>query len=142
MQCVVPTSIRRCVMRSIHRRLTTISWQIALLAGAPAVFAQSRVVLPSGTVIIVSTTQPLESTSAQNGQTFDTNVQGNVGVDEYTVIPAGSKIRGVVTLAQPATQQRSGVIEVVFDRLTLSDGSSLPITGKLTSTDSAERRQI
>jgi peptidoglycan hydrolase-like protein with peptidoglycan-binding domain len=34
------------------------------------------------------------------------------------------------------------VIEVVFDRLVLSDGSSVPITGKLTSTDSVERRQI
>jgi peptidoglycan hydrolase-like protein with peptidoglycan-binding domain len=34
------------------------------------------------------------------------------------------------------------VIEVVFDRIVLSDGTSVPITGKLTSTDSTERRQI
>jgi peptidoglycan hydrolase-like protein with peptidoglycan-binding domain len=76
------------------------------------------------------------------GQTFQTNVEEAVGIDEYTVIPAGSRIRGVVTLARPATQQQSGIIEVVFDLLTLADGSSLPIAGKLTSTDSTERRQI
>jgi len=33
-------------------------------------------------------------------------------------------------------------MEVVSDRLTLPNGSTFPISGKLTSTDSAERRQI
>jgi len=78
----------------------------------------------------------------KSGQTFDTNVEESIGVDEFTVIPAGSKIRGVVTMATPATRQQSGVVEVVFDRLTLPNGSTFPISGKLTSTDSAERRQI
>jgi hypothetical protein len=128
--------------RMVNRCRKT-SWSVALaLVAASAASAQSRVIVPAGSVIIVRTTGPLESASAQNGQSFETNVDENVGVDEYTVIPAGSKIRGVVTLARPATRQQSGVIEVVFDRLTLPDGSSLPITGKLTSTDSTERRQI
>ena len=98
--------------------------------------------LPAGSVIIVRTTAPLQSATAKSGQTFETNVEGSVGVDEFTVIPAGSKIRGVVSLATPATRQQSGVIEVVFDRLVLPNGSSFAIQGKLTSTDSAERRQI
>lgn len=103
--------------------------------------AQSRV-LPAGTVIIVRTTAALQSNTAQSGQTFETTVEENVGVDEYSVIPAGSRVRGSITVARPATRQQSGVIEVVFDRIILADGSSYPITGKLTSTDSAERRQI
>jgi hypothetical protein len=114
---------------------------LALTASA-SVSAQSRVVLPAGSVIIVRTTTPLQSASARTGQTFDTNVEESIGVDEYTVIPAGSKIRGTVTMATPATRQQSGVIEVVFDRLTLPNGSTVLINGKLTSTDSAERRQI
>lgn len=114
---------------------------LAFLA-ASAASAQSRVVLPAGSVIIVRTTAPLQSASARTGQTFDTNVEESVGVDEFTVIPAGSRIRGVVSLATPATRQQSGVLEVVFDRLTLPNGSTFPIAGKLTSTDSAERRQI
>src|ERR1700730_11822274 len=119
------------------------SWGIALaLMRASAASAQIRPVLPAGTVIIVRTTGPLQSVSAQSGQTFETTVDESVGVDEYTVIPAGSRIRGVVNLARPATRQQAGVIEAVVDRLTLPDGSSLPITGKLTSTDTTERRQI
>jgi peptidoglycan hydrolase-like protein with peptidoglycan-binding domain len=109
---------------------------------ASAASAQSRVVLPAGSVIIVRTTAPLQSASVKQGQMFETTVEESVGVDEFTVIPTGSKIRGVVTLATPATRQQSGVIEVVFDRLMLPNGSTFPITGKLTSTDSAERRQI
>jgi peptidoglycan hydrolase-like protein with peptidoglycan-binding domain len=129
-----------------HRQLIgrrSASWSIALaFVTASAASAQIRPVLPAGSVIIVRTTGPLESASARSGQTFETNVDESVGVDEYTVIPAGSRIRGVVNLARPATRQQSGVIEVVFDRLTLPDGSTLPITGKLTSTDTTERRQI
>ena len=122
-----------------RRTLTSIA--LALLAASTAA-AQSRIVVPAGTVIIVRTTTPLQSATAKTGDTFDTNVDESVGVNEYAVIPAGSKIRGSVTLATPATRQQSGVIEVVFDRLTLPNGSTFPINGKLTSTDSAERRQI
>jgi peptidoglycan hydrolase-like protein with peptidoglycan-binding domain len=111
-------------------------------SSASAASVQSRVVLPAGSVIIVRTTAPLQSASVKQGQMFETNVEESVGVDEFTVIPAGSKIRGVVSLATPATRQQSGVIEVVFDRLMLPNGSTFPITGRLTSTDSAERRQI
>jgi hypothetical protein len=112
------------------------------LAASASLSAQSRVVLPAGSVIIVRTTTPLQSASARTGQTFETNVEESIGVDEYTVIPSGSTIRGSVTMATPATRQQSGVIEVVFDRLTLPNGSTFAINGKLTSTDSAERRQI
>ena len=118
-------------------------WGIGLaLIAASTATAQSRLVLPAGSVIIVRTTAPLASASARTGQTFETTVEESVGIDEYSVIPSGSRIRGSVTLVTPATRQQSGVIEVVFDRLTLPDGTTFPIVGRLTSTDSAERRQI
>jgi peptidoglycan hydrolase-like protein with peptidoglycan-binding domain len=122
-------------------RAPSLSLALAFVAMSD-IAAQSRVVLPAGSVVIVRTTTPLQSASAQNGQTFETTVEEAVGIDEYTVIPAGSRIRGVITQSRAATQRQSGIIEVVFDRLILSDGSYLPITGKLTSTDSSERRQI
>lgn len=114
----------------------------AAALGAIPSAAQTRVVLPEGTVIIVRTTTALESATARTGQTFETVVSDTVRVDNYTVIPAGSRIRGVVSLAQPADRQRSGVMEVGFDRLTLPDGRVHVLRGKLTSTDAAERRQI
>jgi hypothetical protein len=104
--------------------------------------AQGRVTLPQGSVIVVRTETALESSTARQGQTFETVVADSVGVDNYSVIPGGSRIRGVVTFVQPANRQQSGVIEAGFDRLTLPDGTSYAIQGRLTSTDPAERKQI
>lgn len=129
-----------------HTRLSP--WRVASLSvalagiAASTASAQSRVVLPAGTVVAVRTTTDLQSASARAGQSFETTVEGSIAADDYTVIPTGSRIRGTVTVARAATRQQSGVIEVVFDRLMLTDGTSVPITGKLTSTDSTERRQI
>lgn len=112
------------------------------LITAPALSAQTRVVVPEGTVIIVRTATALESSTARQGQTFETVVADTVRVDNFTVIPAGSRIRGVVVAAQAATRQQSGAIDVRFDRLTLPNGASVAFSGRLTSTDAAERRQI
>jgi peptidoglycan hydrolase-like protein with peptidoglycan-binding domain len=119
------------------------AWSLALsLFAASGLAAQARVLLPEGSVIIVRTATALQSNNVQVGQTFSTVVVDTVRADEYTVIPAGSRIRGIISFVQPATRQQSGVIEVAFDRLTLPDGTTYPIDGRLTSTDAAERRQI
>ena len=131
-------------MKSIRNRsLTAGLWTLLLtFLAVSGLSAQTRLVLPAGSVIIVRTSTPLESSTAKVGQYFETVVADTVPVDNYTAIPAGSRIRGVVTFAQPADRQRSGVIEVNFDRLTLPDGRTYALSGKLTSTDAAERRQI
>jgi len=131
----------------MSRRISgVLRWVSPLLVAGISVTAagaqQGRTVLPEGSVIIVRTTTALESNTARVGQVFETTVADTVSADEYTVIPAGSRIRGVVTFAQPATRQQSGVIEVSFDRLTLPGGVVQTLAGKLTSTDAAERRQI
>jgi peptidoglycan hydrolase-like protein with peptidoglycan-binding domain len=120
----------------------------AAIGAAMSVFAfssalaQNGLVLPAGTVIMVRTQTALESSNVRVGQTFDTVVQDVVDVNNYTVIPSGSHIRGSITFVQPATRSQSGVIEVDFNQITLSDGTSFPIQGRLTSTDVNERRQI
>lgn len=131
-------------MQSYVKRIATkASLGLALaIATAPSLAAQGRVVLPKGSVILVKTTTALESNVVRAGQTFETIVSDTVMVDNSTVIPAGSRIRGVVSVAQPATRQKSGVIQVSFDRLTLPGGASFELVARLTSTDSAERRQI
>ena len=124
--------------KSLARGMWTLPFTFFAVSQLPA----QRLVLPEGSVIIVRTSSPLESSSAKVGQTFETVVVDTMRVDNYTAIPAGSRIRGVVTFAQAADRQRSGVIEVNFDRLTLPDGKAYSLSGKLTSTDAAERRQI
>ena len=114
---------------------------MSVLAVSP-VAAQNRLVLPAGSVILVRTQTQLESSNMRVGQTFETAVDDSVGVDNYTVIPSGTRIRGTITYVQPATRSQSGVIEVDFNQITLPDGTSYPIQGRLTSTDPEERRQI
>jgi hypothetical protein len=123
--------------RGAWRSLTLLS-----LFAVSGLSAQTRLTLPSGSVIIVRTESPLQSSTAQAGQSFGTFVTDTVRLDNYTVIPAGSRIRGTISYAKPATRQESGVIEVDFNQLTLPDGTTYPIVAKLTSTDSTERRQI
>ena len=114
---------------------------LALGLAAP-LHAQTRATLPAGSVILVRTEQALLSAQAQVGQTFETSVVEPVSVNGYTLIPAGSRIRGAVTYVQPATRDRSGVMQIAFNRVTLPGGGAFAIVGKLTSTDSTERRQI
>lgn len=125
------------------RILPRLAWSLALpLLAASAASAQTRLTLPAGTVIIVQTTTALQSNSARTGQTFETTVVDAIGLDNYTVVPSGSRIRGTITFAKPANRQESGVIQADFNRLLLADGTSYPIVARLTSTDAAERRQI
>jgi peptidoglycan hydrolase-like protein with peptidoglycan-binding domain len=125
--------------KSLSGGLWTLIFTLLAVSGLSA---QTRLVLPEGSVIIVRTTTPIESSTAKAGQSFETVVADTVRVDNFTAIPAGSRIRGVVTFAQAADRQRSGVVEVNFDRLTMPDGRAYSLNGKLTSTDAAERRQI
>jgi peptidoglycan hydrolase-like protein with peptidoglycan-binding domain len=129
-------------MQQLKRILSHAALGAAISLTAAQVSHAQRLVLPTNSVIIVRTTSPLESSTARQGQTFETIVEDTVGVDNYTVIPEVSRIRGVISYVRPATRSESGVIEVDFDRLTLSDGTTYAIQGKLTSTDPAERRQI
>jgi peptidoglycan hydrolase-like protein with peptidoglycan-binding domain len=130
----------------MQSKLTHLARSGALVAAmtllASSLGAQTRVTLPAGSVFLVRTETPLESATMKVGQTFETSVIEAVSVNGYTLIPANSRIRGSVTYVQSATRERSGVMQVAFDRLTLSDGTAYPITARLTSTDSTERRQI
>jgi peptidoglycan hydrolase-like protein with peptidoglycan-binding domain len=104
--------------------------------------AARRMLIPEGTVLAVRTESALSSNTAQVGQTFNTVIPEAVSVEGYTLLPAGTRIQGEVTVVRPATSQNSGIIGVEFTRLTLPNGRGVAIDGKLTSTDPAERRQI
>jgi hypothetical protein len=104
--------------------------------------AQERVILPEGTVFTVRTETALSSASARQGTTFQTTVTDSVFVEGFTVIPAGSRVTGVVTAVRQADERQSGVLGVSFEELRLRDGTTIAIDGRLTSTDPAERRQI
>lgn len=128
-------------------RISKIFAVLALTAGLGAgatgeLAAQQRILLPEGTVLPVRTDQRLSSATMTRGTRFTTTVEDSVRVEGYTVIPAGSRIGGVVTFVRQANRQDSGVLGVTFDQLQLAGDGTVDIDGKLTSTDPAERRQI
>jgi len=130
------------VLLMLSNRLTRVLYVCAAVTAISAPLAAQRAVLPAGTVILVRTNTALESGTATVGSTFETVVADTIAADNYTVIPSGSRIRGVITMARPATRQQSGVIELDFDRLVMPDGRTYTMNGKLTSTVAEERRQI
>lgn len=128
-------------------RISKIFAVLALTAGLGAgatgeLAAQQRILLPEGTVLAVRTDQRLSSATMTRGTRFTTTVEDSVRVEGYTVIPAGSRIGGVVTFVRPANRQDSGVLGVTFDQMQLAGDGTVDVDGKLTSTDPAERRQI
>lgn len=125
----------------VSKVLAALGMAMALLAPR-ASWAQQRVLLPEGTVLTVTTDQRLSSASMRQGATFTTTVEDSVHVEGYTVIPAGSRIAGVVTFVRQAGGGDSGVLGVEFGELRIAGGRTVAIDGKLTSTDPAERRQI
>src|SRR5215216_718545 len=99
--------MRKDLIKRLVPSLAAAAW---LASSSGIAHAQVRRTLPQGTVILVRTAQPLESQAIKAGQTFETDVIDTVGADGYTLIPRGSRIRGVVTFAQAATRNQSGVI--------------------------------
>ena len=125
---------------SVFHKSLGLTAALVLAAAIPG--SAQRPVLPAGTVITVKTTSALQSSALKQGDTFETVIEEDVVADEAVLIPAGSRVRGVVAMATKATRQESGVLDIVFDRLMHTDGTTYTIQGKLTSTDTAERRQI
>ncbi len=124
-------------------RISKLFAALAMVLLAPgAAWTQQRVLLPEGTVLTVTTDQRLSSASMTEGDRFTTTIEDSINVEGYTVIPAGSRIAGVVTIVRRASRNESGVLGVEFDELRIAGGGTVAIDGKLTSTDPAERRQI
>jgi peptidoglycan hydrolase-like protein with peptidoglycan-binding domain len=126
-------------MRSVITKSAGLAAALLLATAIPG--SAQRPVLPAGTVITVKTTVPLQSSTMKQGDTFEALIDEDIIADQMVMIPAGSRVRGVVAMASKASRQESGVLDIVFDRL-MTEGATYSIQGKLTSSDTAERRQI
>lgn len=66
----------------------------------PVVPPPQPIVVPAGTVLVVTLGQPLGSKTSQTGQTFLANLAQPVSVDGRTAIPKGSTVNGTVVVAK------------------------------------------
>ena len=89
--------------------------------------------IPSGVVIPVTLDQALNSATTRVGSTFTASIKSvRLGDSEF---PAGTKIEGRVTEAQPSANNQPGVLDMEWTAAILPDGTRVPLRGELTSLD-------
>jgi len=80
--------------------------------------------IPGGEDLLVRLEDPVSSKTARPEDRFDATVVEPVRVDHYMVIPAGTRVRGIVRHVQPAEQpSRPGNLDLEFDRLFLEQAA-------------------
>ena len=101
-------------------------------AGPTEVNASSRGVVPAGQELDVRLQTPLSSETATREMRFDAVTAVNVTQDGSVLIPAGSRVRGVVTdVKRPGRIDRVGSLTLSFDQLEVR-GRSYPVRGMAT----------
>jgi sRNA-binding protein len=90
-------------------------------------------VVPSGTQLSIEVVEPLTTKTAHVGDRINAKLASDVMVDGRTALSAGAAVQGTVTEVVSGSRQIGGVptLGMTFERLTLADGSTVPLNGKL-----------
>ena len=89
-------------------------------------------VVPMGTELDVRLEQSLNSDTARVEDRFEATTVVDLREDNRVVIPAGSRVRGVVTGVKNAGRvERKGELQLSFDQITVN-GRNFPIRGTVT----------
>ncbi len=92
-----------------------------------------QISIPAGVVIPVTLDSALNSATTRVGSTFTASIKSvRLGDSEF---PAGTKIEGLVTEAQPSANNQPGVLDMQWTTAILPDGTRVPLRGDLTSLD-------
>lgn len=90
--------------------------------------------VPQGTLLEVRLETPLSSRSARPEDRVRGSVARPVVADRRVLIPAGTRLEGLVEDARPAERPiRGGRLDLAFDRVVLVDGRAMPIVSRVTS---------
>lgn len=100
----------------------------------PAPKSPSAYSLPSGTVVRVKMDSELSSKSASVDDTFTTTLMAPLILRDVEVLPANTVVEGRVVKAVKASRKGDpGRLKVIFQKLTLPDGTTREIEGELSS---------
>jgi hypothetical protein len=96
--------------------------------------ASAEGVLETGTDIQVRLEQSLSSRTARLEDRFEATVSSPVRAGGRTVIPVGSRVRGIVQAAEPAERpSKAGRLDLTFDTLTIAGGPRMDIRTRVIS---------
>lgn len=99
-------------------------------APAPPKPVFSDVTVPAGYAIAVRITQTIDSTDAQEGQSFSGVVANDVMADGVVAIPAGTRVAGKVDAVQEAAHFKGNSLLTVSLTSVNSRGQSLPVSSE------------
>jgi hypothetical protein len=95
--------------------------------------------VPSGTEIDVRLNEPLSSETATIEQRFEAVTAADVFEDGQVLIPAGSRVRGIVSSVDRASRtDRRGEMTLAFDQITVN-GRNYAMRGTLTQVLEADK---
>lgn len=98
-----------------------------------------EIVVPEGTKIAIRLTTPVSSQSSRVGDAVTGVIGEDVVIGETTAIPAGSTVRGTVTIAHPLPKIGGRAnLAFAFERLETPDGRSYPVSAMFARTGPSE----
>jgi hypothetical protein len=104
------------------------------IAETPAQRPGAARTLPEGTRFEVRLDEALSSKTARREDRLMASVAAPVRVDGRVVLPAGTRVRGLVDDVQEAERPaRSGRLDLVFDRIAFADGTEIPLHSRVVS---------
>ena len=93
------------------------------------------IVVPAGTDLVVTLSQPLGSKTSQSGQTFLATVARPVTIGDQTAIPKGSSVAGtVITAKEKGKIKGEGQLSLTLRTITINGQTYQIQTGTLDST--------
>jgi hypothetical protein len=95
--------------------------------------------IPEGTELDVRLEQPLDSETAQLEQRFEGTTAADIYQNERVLIPAGSRVRGIVSSVDKASRtDRRGSMTLAFDQITVN-GRTYDMRGTVTQVLEADK---
>jgi len=87
------------------------------------------VTIPSGTTLVVSLDAPLSSDANKSGDNFKARLSDAVRVDQMTVLPSGTEVRGRLTLVEESHRTTGKAqMTLVFDQIVDPSGQTHAIS--------------
>ncbi len=87
------------------------------------------VTIPSGSTLLVSLNSTLRTDVNKSGDSFKAHLSDAVRVDQMTVLPAGTEVRGMLTLVEePHRTSGRAQMTLAFDQVVDPSGQSHPIS--------------
>jgi hypothetical protein len=122
----------RADVDALHREIAALRDDIEVAydrryTGASAVLAE-------GTDIDVRLDSTISSETARPEDRVEASVAQSVSLDNRTVVPVGTRVRGVVRSVERAQRPaRGGRLEILFDSMLLPDGSRVDLRSRVIS---------